>query len=133
MTNRGGDNTFGVGLHAGLEWKVTPAFRIGLSGATPTWMQKFSKYKGLFADQGSFDIPGWVDAGVAWDAMPTSPDGWTTRASFTPGIPAIADSSNVPLPFGATGGPGFGWNNVNVVATRRRMARDALPSPCGRA
>ena len=50
FTNNGTDTTFGVGVHAGLEWKVTPAFRIGLAGATPTWMQNFSKYKGLFAN-----------------------------------------------------------------------------------
>ena len=45
MTNNGGDNTIGFGVHAGLEWKVTPAFRVGLSGATPTWMQNMSKYR----------------------------------------------------------------------------------------
>ena len=116
MTNNGGDNTIGVGLHAGLEWKVTPGFRIGVSGATPTWMQKNSKYQGLFADQGSFNIPGSVDAGVAWDVIPTVTLMADYKAIFYSGIPAIANSSNIMLPYGSTGGPGFGWSNVNVVA-----------------
>ena len=116
MTNNGGDNTIGVGVHAGLEWKVTPAFRVGLSGATPTWMQNMSKYKGLFADQGSFDIPGWVDAEVAWDVVPTFTLMADYRAIFYSGVPAIANPSNVMLPYGATNGPGFGWSNVNVIA-----------------
>ena len=116
MTNNGGNNTIGAGVHAGLEWKVTPAFRVGLSGATPTWMQNNSKYKGLFANQGNFDIPGWVDAGVAWDAMPTLTLMLDYKGIFYRGVPAVADPTNVPLPFGATNGPGFGWGNVNVAA-----------------
>jgi len=116
LTNDGGDNAIGAGVHAGVQWKMTPAFRIGLSGATPTWMQNISKYKGLLADQGSFDIPGWVDAGVAWDAMPTLTLMLDYKGIFYSGVPAVADPSNVRLPYGATGGPGFGWGNVHVVA-----------------
>ena len=116
MTNTGGDNTVGVGLHAGLEWKAMPAFRIGLSAATPTWMQTMSKYRGLFADQGSFDIPGWVDAGVAWDVVPFVTLIADYKAIFYSGVPAIADSSHIMLPYGSTDGPGFGWRNVNVIA-----------------
>ncbi len=116
MTNNGGDNTIGAGVHAGLEWKVTPAFRVGLSGATPTWMQNMSKYRGLFANQGSFDIPGWVAAGVAFDVVPTFTLMLDYKDIFYTGVPAVADPSNVPLPFGATNGPGFGWGNVNAVA-----------------
>ena len=116
MTNNGGDNTVGVGLHAGAEWKVTPAFRIGLAGATPTWMEKMSKYQGLFADQGSFNIPGYVDAGVAWDVVPAVTVMLDYKGIFYTGIPAIANSSHIMLPYGSSGGPGFGWSNVNVVA-----------------
>ena len=116
LTNNGGDNTIGMGVHAGLEWKVTPAFRVGLSGGTPTWMLNISKYKGLLADQGSFDIPAWVDAGVAWDALPTFTLMLDYKGIFYSGVPAVADPSNVRLPFGATGGPGFGWGNVHVAA-----------------
>jgi long-chain fatty acid transport protein len=116
MTNNGGDNTVDVGVRAGVEWKVTPAFRIGLSGTTPTWMQKMSKYQGLFADQGSFNIPGWVDAGVAWDVVPSFTLMLDYKGIFYAGVPAVAESSRIMLPYGSTGGPGFGWSNVNVVA-----------------
>ncbi len=116
LTNNGGDNTVGVGLHAGLEWKVNSVFRVGLAGATPTWMQKFSKYQGLFADQGAFNIPGYVDAGVAWDVLPAITVMVDYKGIFYEGIPAIANASNIQLPYGASGGPGFGWSNVNVLA-----------------
>ena len=116
FTNNGTDTTFGVGVHAGLEWKVTPAFRIGVSGATPTWMQNFSKYSGLLPDQGSFDIPAWVDAGVAWDALPTLTLMLDYKGIFYEGVPADADPVHFSVPFGAVGSAGFGWSNVNVVA-----------------
>ncbi len=116
LSNEGGYNSFGVGVHAGLQWKATPTFRVGLSGATPTWMQNISKYSGLLANQGSFDVPAWVDAGVAWDAWPSLTFMLDYKGIFYRGVPAVANPSNVPLPFGATNGPGFGWGNVNVVA-----------------
>ncbi len=116
LTNNGGDNTVGVGLHAGLEWKVNSVFRIGLAGATPTLMEKFSKYQGLFADQGAFNIPGYVDAGVAWDVLPAFTLMVDYKGIFYSGIPAIANASNIQLAYGASGGPGFGWSNVNVLA-----------------
>jgi long-chain fatty acid transport protein len=116
FTNNGTDTTFGAGVHAGLEWKVTPAFRIGLAGATPTWMQNFSKYKGLFANQGSFDIPAWVDAGIAWDALPTLTLMLDYKGIFYEGVPAVANPVNFSVPFGFMSSAGFGWSNVNVVA-----------------
>ena len=116
MTNNGTDTTVGVGLHAGLEWKVNSAFRVGLSGATPTFMQKFSKYVGLLPDQGGFDIPGSVDAGVAWDVVPSFTLMLDYKGIFYRGVHADANPVNFSLQFGAAGSAGFGWSNVNVVA-----------------
>jgi long-chain fatty acid transport protein len=116
MTNNGGDNSVGVGLHAGLEWKVNSVFRVGLAGATPTLMEKFSKYQGLFADQGAFNIPDYVDAGVAWDVSPAFTVMADYKVIFYSAIPAIGNASDIRLPYGASGGPGFGWSNVNVLA-----------------
>ena len=70
LTNNGMDTSVGAGLHAGAEWKATNNFRIGLAGATPTFMSKFTKYAGLFSGQGSFDVPGYVTAGVARHSAP---------------------------------------------------------------
>ena len=33
-------------------------------------MSKFDRYRGLLAEQGDFDIPGTIQAGVAFDVMP---------------------------------------------------------------
>ena len=116
MTNNGTDFSEGVGLHAGLEWRATNNFRIGLAGATPTFMTKFSKYQGLFADQGGFDIPGYVTAGVAYDAAPTFTVMADYKHIFYSAVDLVGDSSRIQLPYGSTGGPGFGWRDVDVIA-----------------
>lgn len=116
LTNRGISYSYGGGVRLGLLWNLLPNLRLGLAGATPMWMSNFDKYKGLFADHGSFDIPASMTAGVAWDALPD----WTFmldyKRIFYSSVDAVGDSSNVPLPFGSTNGPGFGWSDVNVVS-----------------
>ena len=116
MTNNGADMSEGFGLRAGAEWRATPSFRIGLAGATPTYMTKFSKYQGLFANQGSFDIPGYVTAGVAFDVAPAFTLMADYKHIFYSGVPAVGDSSQIQAPFGSTGGPGFGWRDVDAIA-----------------
>lgn len=119
LTNNGTDYSFGAGLHAGIEWRVTPGFRIGLSGATETYMSKFSKYSGLFANQGSFDIPAWFDVGAAFDVNPAFTIMADYKRIFYSSIPAVGDSSLGLLTgsqMGSTNGPGFGWSDMNVLA-----------------
>ena len=43
---------------------------LGATYQTKTKMGKFTKYNGLFADQGSFDIPSNYGVGVAVKATP---------------------------------------------------------------
>ena len=111
---RGYDWSYGGGLRAGAEWDVTPQFRLGLSGQTKMWMTKFDKYSGLFADQGSFDIPASVTAGFAYDINTRLTVMADFQRIFYSGVGAVSNSSTIGLPFGSTGGPGFGWHDVNV-------------------
>ncbi len=114
LSNRGYDWSYGGGLRAGLEYDVTPQFRLGLSGQTKMWMTKFGKYAGLFADQGDFDIPASITAGFAYDVNTRLTVMADFQRIFYSGVGAVSNPSSAPLPFGATGGPGFGWHDVNV-------------------
>lgn len=115
LTDNGYDYSFGGGLRAGLEWEAMPGLRFGLSGQTKMYMTKFDKYAGLFADQGGFDIPAAVTAGVAFDATPDLTVMLDYQRIFYSGVGSIGNSGSVPLPFGSSGGPGFGWDDVNVI------------------
>lgn len=114
LTNNGYDASIGVGLRGGIEWEATPGLRFGLSGQTKMYMTKFDKYAGLFAGQGSFDIPASVTAGVAFDPAGNLTLMLDYQRIFYSDIPAIANSTTAAAPFGSAGGPGFGWTDVDV-------------------
>ncbi len=117
LTDNGYSYSYGGGLRLGAEWRVAPNVRIGVAGATPMWMTKFSKYSGLFAEGGSFDIPANITAGVAWDAMPNLTLMVDYKHIFYGSIPSIANSGAI-TGFGVLGldnGPGFGWHDVDVI------------------
>ena len=117
LTNNHISYSYGGGVRVGAIWNVSPIFRLALSGATPMWMSKFDKYKGLFAEQGGFDIPANVTVGAAWDAAPN----WTLmfdyKHIFYSDIPSIGNATTfVGIPFGANKGPGFGWSDVDAIS-----------------
>ena len=50
--------------------EVLPFLNIGASYQTKIWMSKLEEYKGLFAEQGDFDIPATWTVGLALKATP---------------------------------------------------------------
>ena len=118
LTNNGFDYNYGGGVRVGAEWHATQTLRFGIAATTPMWMTKFSKYSGLLAGQGSLDVPGDVTVGFAYDVLPTLTLMADYKHIFYSGVPAIHDSSRIPPPqlFGSSGGPGFGWSDVDVIA-----------------
>ncbi|MEQ1488345.1 MAG: outer membrane protein transport protein, partial [Methylotenera sp.] len=57
LTNRGHDNSYGAGVHIGWIGQINDTVTLGATYQSRTYMSKFDKYKGLFAEQGDFDIP----------------------------------------------------------------------------
>ncbi|HKB60105.1 MAG TPA: outer membrane protein transport protein, partial [Gallionellaceae bacterium] len=114
MTNNGTDTSTGIGLRLGWTGDITPQITLGATYQPKTKMSKFSKYAGLFADQGSFDIPANYGVGIAYKATPQV----TTALDITQikysGVSSVGNSSAIPLPFGSSGGPGFGWKDMTV-------------------
>ena len=115
LTNRGYDWSFGAGVRAGVQLRLTNNVRLGVSAQTPIWMTNFDKYRGLFANHGEFDIPGNVTVGVAVDVMPMLTLMLDYKHIFYSSIASVGNSSQIPLPFGATNGPGFGWHDVDII------------------
>ncbi|HDR8987192.1 MULTISPECIES: OmpP1/FadL family transporter [Burkholderia] len=116
-TDRGADSTVGVGVHLGYTGEITPTLTVGV-----TWASKihgrFDKYKGLFADGGSFDIPENYGIGLSWKVTPA----WTVAADFQRILYGNVKSIANPLAnlflgntMGSSNGPAFGWRNTNVI------------------
>ena len=97
----------GIALRGGVEYAVTPNFRVAVAGATPTYMQISSKdYRNtLFAaSDGELRLPGTIQAGIALDLFP----GLTVMADykriFYGDVEAISSTPSA----------GFGWETINV-------------------
>ena len=119
VTNNGKDWSYGAGARFGWLWQATDALVIGASYQTRTWMTDFDDYKGLLADEGSFDIPPIIDLGFAY--LPTPK--WTLAFNYQriqyEKIGAISNPADlVFMPgdtlLGTEDGLGFGWEDVDV-------------------
>jgi long-chain fatty acid transport protein len=115
FTDKGYSWSYGGGVRGGVQWNVSKTIRLGFSAQSEIWMTKFDKYSGLFADQGAFNIPANLTAGIAFDATPDLTLMVDYKHIFYSKIPSVGNSSSIPLQFGASGGPGFGWHDVDVV------------------
>lgn len=118
LTNNGYDDSFGYGVRIGYMGKITPTVTIGAAYASKMNFQEFDKYKGLFAEQGDFDIPENYNLGAAWDVTPTVKLALDyQRINFSKVASVGNPVTNLLVlgqPLGSTNGPGFGYSNINV-------------------
>lgn len=118
FTNRGTDWSAGAGVRVGYLGHFGDAFSFGAFYQSKIWAGHFSKYAGLFAGRGGFDVPASFGAGIA-----IKPTKRLTVAADVKHIQysQIASVGN-PLsvlftgkPLGSDNGPGFGWRDVTAV------------------
>ncbi len=114
VTNNGTDTSTGVGIKLGWTGQVTDMVTLGATFQPKTKMSKFSKYSGLFADGGSFDIPATYGAGIAVKANQQTTVAFDVQKIAYSGVSSVGNSPANPAQFGAAGGPGFGWQDMTV-------------------
>ena len=118
VTNNGYDDSYGYGFRIGYLGQFSPMFALGLTYQTKTWMTDLDKYKGLFAEQGGFDIPANYGIGIAVTPMTGLTFAFDVLRIEYSGIKSI---NNPLLPnltsgnlLGTDGGAGFGWQDVTA-------------------
>jgi len=117
LTNRGHDNSYGAGLHLGWIGQINEAVTLGATYQSRTYMSKFDKYKGLFAEQGGFDIPSTYGVGIAVKATPAITLAADVQRINYSEVASVGNASQ-PNPtngLGADNGAGFGWHDVTTV------------------
>jgi long-chain fatty acid transport protein len=122
VTNNGTDTSTGLGIRLGWTGQVSDMVTLGATYQPKISMSKFSKYSGLFADQGNFDIPANYGVGVAVKANDATTVAFDAVQIQYSGVPSVGDSSSVPQQFGSTGGPGFGWQDMTVLKLGMKYA-----------
>jgi len=119
VTDRGHDNSYGAGLRVGWIGQVSDAVTLGATYQTKTYMSKFDKYKGLFAEHGDIDIPANYGVGIAIEATPQLTLAADVQRILYSDVDSIGNRSFSNLfagnALGSSRGPGFGWRDVTVA------------------
>ncbi|MGJ8667901.1 MAG: OmpP1/FadL family transporter [Oceanococcus sp.] len=138
VTNNGHELAYGAGYRLGFLTSILPGVSVGGSYQSRVDMSEFDDYRGLFAEQGDFDIPSTWNAGIAARiteqhtvALDYQQINYNEVASV--GLPLDANEfvNNCAIPrliasfglaqaeqsgacLGAATGPGFGWQNMQI-------------------
>ena len=140
LTNNGYDYSYGAGMRLGWLGKFADdMISVGATWSSKTYMTKFDKYRGLFAEQGDFDIPENYGIGIAikpTKSFTTAVDvvriKYSDVASVGNAGPGVYGGSGVdedvlinqiavaggasthPQALGMDNGMGFGWKDMTV-------------------
>lgn len=114
VNNPGYDSAFGYGVRVGYMGKLSPTVTIGAAYAIKMNFEEFDKYRGLFAEQGDFDIPENYNLGIAWQATPAVKLALDYQRINYSDVRSVANPSTNPFPLGNPNGPGFGWRDIDV-------------------
>jgi long-chain fatty acid transport protein len=128
VTNRGTNDSWGYGARFGYMGHFGPV-AVGAAYATKMKMDEFSKYRGLFAEEGGFDIPSNFTVGFAFRPTPQWLLALDYQRIYYDDAPSVSNPlaymyACVPPAFGGLGarenclggssGAGFGWENITV-------------------
>jgi len=127
LSNKGHDNSFGAGINLGFILPISKQLTFGGGYRSRVYMSKFKDYKGLFADQGDFDVPASATLGLAWNTTPHLTLALDVQKTWYSSINAIgntmqpafnncgASGPTNPSCLGGNNGIGFGWKNMTTV------------------
>ena len=139
LTNNGSSSSFGYGFKIGYHGKLSNQFSIAVVYQSKSKMSAFEEYAGLFAEQGAFDIPANITAGIVYSPTSTLRFAFDVKNINYSGVKSIAnpiDAMALPpaflnpggdpnnpmdytpnpnhVPLGSDEGSGFGWEDMMV-------------------
>ncbi len=117
VSDNGYESSTGWGARIGWTGQVSDAVTLGATYQTRTRMGKLDKYRGLFAEQGGFDIPANYAVGVAVKTTPRLTVAFDVERIEYGSIRSVSNPLLPNLfaaPLGADGGAGFGWRDTTV-------------------
>lgn len=118
LTDKGFDYSYGAGVKFGWQGEfMDDRLTFGLVYTSRTYMTKFDKYRGLFAEQGDFDIPENYGVGIAYKPIKNlvlAADVFQINYSDIASIGNPGPSNSLPPPAGYSGSGGT-TNQVNGI------------------
>lgn len=123
VTNRGHELAHGFGVRVGWFGKLSDSVNVGAAYSTKIYMSEFDKYRGLFAEQGGFDMPENYNAGIAVKVSPKLTVAADYQRINYSDVKSVGNTQvnllacaggNAAFCLGGNSGAGFGWKDVNV-------------------
>jgi long-chain fatty acid transport protein len=119
VTNNGHDLSYGGGIRIGWLGEITDTLTLGASYQTKLLMTEFEDYKGLFAEEGDFDIPATFNLGLAYKVMPAVTLAFDYQRIQYSDVKSMSNRSDLifmpgQILLGTDDGLGFGWDDVNI-------------------
>jgi long-chain fatty acid transport protein len=102
-------------VRVGWLGELNKVVNLGATYQSKTYASAFSRYSGLFAEGGKFDIPANFGGGAAAKIGPKATVLFDDEGILYSGVKSINNSDANEASLGASNGPGFGWHNINVV------------------
>jgi len=120
LTNNGYDTASGLGVRVGWMSKFSDWLTVGAAYSSKIYMSKFDKYRGLFAEQGDFDMPANYNIGIA--VKPVQPVTLAVdyqRINYSGvnsvGNPSTNGGATIANTLGGDEGRGFGWKDAKII------------------
>ncbi len=114
VSNKDHDSSWGYGIGLGWTGQITPTLKLGATYHSRTYMQELDDYRGLFAEQGGFDIPENYGIGMSWQATPQLVIAADINQINFSKVRSVGNILAEGGPLGANNGSGFGWDDMTV-------------------
>jgi long-chain fatty acid transport protein len=119
LSNQGKDSATGIGVRVGWSAKLNDVVTVGANYSSKIEADKFDKYRGLFAQAGSFDVPESYAIGASFQITPALKilaDAQLINYSDVDSVghPFSLASVMAGNAFGTEKGQGFGWKDINI-------------------
>ncbi|MGB5333413.1 MAG: outer membrane protein transport protein [Woeseiaceae bacterium] len=137
LSNNGHDMAFGWGIAGGIWAGLSDTVSVGLSYQSKILMGEFDDYADLFAEDGDFDIPSSIKAGISFiatDALRVNFDIEHTAYGEVDAVanpmsnlfscPAVPGGTDLESCLGGANGAGFGWDDMTTYKLGFEWQRD---------
>ncbi len=117
VTDNGRDYSYGLGARFGIQVELPANIQLGAAYQLRTYMTEFSKYEGLFAEDGDFDVPPALQVGLSWNPISELTLLFDYRRIWFNEVDSVGNTFEFPRPgrqLGDNSGPGFGWGNTDI-------------------
>jgi long-chain fatty acid transport protein len=115
VSNRGNSYGTGGGVRVGWLGELNRVVSVGATYQSRTYVSKFSRYSGLFAEHGGFDVPANFAGGAAVKLGSKATLLYDEERILYGSVKSIANTLDSSSQLGTDSGPGFGWHDINVA------------------